>query len=54
MQFLLVSQEAFVDLFHSTSGGCWFLFYNLNDSAVVGEFQGAKQVILSFDLSNSA
>jgi len=42
MQFLLVSQAAFVDWFHSSSGGCWLLFYNLNDSAVGWGFHGRK------------
>jgi len=55
MQFLLVSQSAFVDWFHSSSGGCWwFLFYNLNDSAVGGGFQGAKQVSVMFEYSKRA
>ena len=54
MQFLLVSQSAFVDWFHSSSGGCWFLFYNLNDSAVGGEFQGVKQVRVMLEYSKRA
>jgi len=55
MQFLHVSQEAFVDWFHSSSGGCcWFLFYNLNDSAVGGGFQGAKQVRVMLEYSKRA
>jgi len=53
MQFLLLSQAAFVDWFHSLIRGCcWFLFYNLNDLVVGGMFQGETKFASCSNIRN--